>query len=217
MVPKLVIFDMDGLVFDTERLFMDQKAIVMKKYGFLQKEEDYAQTLGLSGDALNAKLAELYGNDYPADTISAETREALDHYIEENGLEPKSGICELLKWLHTKETVCAIASSTPRAYIEKYLHLSGLEQDFSFIIGGDETTCSKPDPELFERVCEHFNIDPFHTVVLEDSENGLLAAWSARIPVICIPDLTYPSPDLIRRTIGVVKNAEEVIQILEKI
>lgn len=73
-LPKLAIFDMDGLLFDTEALFQRTKAVVMKKYGYEQRPGDYEKTLGTCGDTLNRILHELYGEAYPADTISQETR-----------------------------------------------------------------------------------------------------------------------------------------------
>ncbi|MCD8156588.1 MAG: HAD family phosphatase, partial [Clostridiales bacterium] len=170
---QLVIFDMDGLIFDTERLFMMKKNEILTEYGYPARQEDYVQTLGLSGSLLRDKLAELYGPDYPADEISAKTRAAVNTYMEENGPSVKPGVRKLLQWLVKRDIRCCVASSTRRSYAEKYLRLAGLEAYFSFAIGGEEVQRSKPEPDIFLLACERAGVRPGNALVLEDSENGI--------------------------------------------
>lgn len=214
-IPQLVIFDMDGLIFNTERLFMEQRAIVMKDYGYEHREEDYIKTLGLTGRELMDTLHHIYGPDYPAEEISKKSRQALNAYIAEHGPEVKPGIEKLLQWFRQKDILCCVASSTHRVYIEEYLKKAGLSDYFSYIVGGDEVRRSKPEPDIFLKACEHFDINPYHTLVLEDSENGILAAWNARISVVCIPDLLTPSVEMTRKTTGIVRTADEVISLFD--
>lgn len=212
---ELVIFDMDGLIFDTERLFMDEKNKILAEYGYPAREEDYIQTIGLAGENLAAKLAELYGEDYPADEISAKTRENVTAYMEVHGPEVKPGIRQLLEWLRTKHIPCCVASSTLREHVEHYLALAGLSSYFSFVIGGAEVKRSKPAPDIFLACCTHYDTQPQQALVLEDSENGVLAAAAGGIPVLCIPDLKEPAPQIAQKAAAVLKSAEDVIAYLE--
>ena len=145
-LPELVIFDMDGLIFDTERLFMNKKAEILKEYGYEAKKEDYIRTLGTAGKHLLDILYEIYGKDYPADEISRKTRRLVTDEIEKNGPSVKPGINALLEWLRNKAIPCCVASSTQHIYVEAYLKRAGLADYFSRIIGGDEISRSKPDP-----------------------------------------------------------------------
>lgn len=213
-LPELMIFDMDGLIFDTERLFMMKKNEILTEYGYPARQEDYVQTIGLSGILLRDKLAELYGPDYPADEISAKTRAAVNTYMEENGPSVKPGVRKLLQWLTERNICCCVASSTRRVYVEKYLRMAGLEAYFSFVIGGEEAERSKPEPDIFLLACDRAGVRPGNALVLEDSENGIRAAAAAGIPVICIPDLKQPSPDLAGKAVAVLSSAEEVVPML---
>lgn len=213
--PELVIFDMDGLIFNTERLFMSKKAGVLKEYGYEARDEDYIRTMGTAGQQLLDILHEIYGPDYPAAEISSKTREIVNAEIEANGLEIKPGIKELLQWLQSKNIPCCVASSTNHIYVENYLRQAGLLEYFSHIIGGDEIRRSKPEPDIFLAACGYFHTAPARALVLEDSENGILAAWNAGIPVICIPDLKMPSPDIAQKTADIVNTADKVIRLFE--
>ncbi|MCD8150116.1 MAG: HAD family phosphatase [Clostridiales bacterium] len=213
-LPKLMIFDMDGLLFDTERLFMNMKNKILTDYGYPARQEDYVQTIGLSGNQLRDKLAELYGPEYPADEISRKTRAVVNTYLEEHGPDVKPGIRELLHWLRDREIPCCVASSTRHAYVEKYLRLADLDDCFSFVIGGEEVSCSKPAPDIFLAACKKAAARPEDACVLEDSENGVRAASAAGIPVICIPDLVYPSPEVAAMAAAVVPSADGIVRML---
>lgn len=216
MLPKLAIFDMDGLIFNTERLFMETRAEVMKKYGYEHREEDYIRTIGTAGETLRSLLKELYGEEYPITQISQETRDVMNANMPDCGPEIKPGIVELLQYFEKKEVPCCVASSSHRFVIEDYITRSGLDRYFSYIISGDDIKRSKPEPDIFLEACDHYMVDPFSALVLEDSMNGIQAAWNARIPVICIPDLVSPSVEMARKTAGVVNTADEVISLFEE-
>ena len=210
-LPKLVIFDMDGLIFDTERLFMEKKAIILEKYGFEARESDYLQTIGLAGIQLSQKLAELYGADYPAQEITDQTRALVNAYMEQHGPDVKPGIPALLQWLTTQGVPCVVASSTHSTFVQKYLKLAHLDSFFDCIIGGEAVSRSKPNPDIFLLACEKTGVKPEDALVFEDSENGVRAADAAHIPVICIPDLKQPSPEIRRLCFAVCECADEVI------
>jgi HAD superfamily hydrolase (TIGR01509 family) len=214
MLPDLLIFDMDGLIFDTERLFMNLRADIMAEYGYVHREEDYLRTLGTSGENLNRILYETYGPEYPADEISKRTREAQISQIRTCGPPLRPGIRKLLSWAEGKRIPCCVATSTATSYAEEFLDLAGISGCFSFVIGGEAVLHSKPDPEIFLLACTKASVAPERALVLEDSENGVLAADRANIPVICIPDLKQPSPEIAKKAAAVCDSAFDVPDVL---
>lgn len=211
MLPELLIFDMDGLLFNTERMFMEIRASVLPKYGYVHREEEYLQTVGVSGTKLAAILERIYGPDYPKDDVTRDTRALQMQHIKEHGLSVKPGIAELLEWAEENQIPRCVASSSQRPYVEAFLEAAGISDCFSFLVTGDEVTLTKPDPEVFLRCCENAKTEPSHALVLEDSENGIKAAHHAGIPVICIPDLKQPSEETIAKTAAVLSSADQVI------
>lgn len=212
-----MIFDMDGLIFDSERLFMNKRAGVLEKYGYVHRESDYVKTLGVSGDELRYLMAEIYGDAYPFDAVNRESRALFDAHVAKYGLPIKPGIVDLLKWLKAHAIPCCVATATARIHSEKYLKDAGLLPYFDFIVTGDEVAHSKPDPEIFLTCCTKKAVAPQNALVLEDSENGILAADAGGIPVICIPDLKVPEAQIAKRTALILNRADELISVFEKL
>ena len=210
--PKRVIFDMDGLIFDTENLFMRELSIVMAERGYTLTRERYVKTLGLTGERLRKTMLEYYGSDYPHAEMSRKARGRVDVAALNGELTIKTGIPELLELLNKKGIPCAVASSTHTVYVEKYLTAANLRGYFDDVIGGEMAARSKPAPDIFLKALK--GTEPRNALVLEDSENGIRAASAAGIPVICIPDMVYPSPECEAMTAAVVSSAFEAARIL---
>lgn len=209
--PKLAIFDMDGLIFDSERLFMGFLQKAAADLGYEITPEKYTLTLGVGGDTLAAKVREIYGADYPHQEISRRARLAMNTWTEHHSIPIKKGIPELLAFFAARQIPCCVASSTPTGHVIRYLEQAGLSRYFSKITGGDQVRHSKPDPEIFLLSCRHFGIKPENSLVLEDSENGLLAAHNGKIPAICIPDMKYPAAQYRDYAVYIAGSARDVI------
>ncbi len=216
MLPELIIFDMDGLLFDTERMFMRLRAGILPKYGYEHRVEDYMETVGVSGKKLHEILERIYGPDYPKEEITRDTRKMQMEYIAGHGVPLKPGIMELLDWIKEKEIPCCVASSSQRLYVEAFMEAAGIGDFFSFYICGDDVSHSKPDPEIFLSCCRKNKTEPSNALVLEDSENGVKAAYNGNIPVICIPDMKHPSDDIIKKTVAVLPRADRVISWIQE-
>ncbi len=212
---KRVIFDMDGLIFDSERVFMNELRDVAGGYGYNITEENYVKTLGLTGDALYTLNKSVYGSGYPHYELSRMARERVDKIALSSGLPVKPGIDPLLSFLYNENIPCSVASSTHLRYVEKYLAAANLRQYFDTVIGGDMVSKSKPEPDIFLAAAK--NTPRGECIVLEDSENGIIAAARAGIPVICIPDMVFPSADIKALTAAVMTTADEVIEYIAKI
>ena len=214
-LPELFVFDMDGLLFDTERLFMNKRAEILPAYGYVHREEDYIRTLGTSGDHLKVVLTEIYGPEYPADEISQRSRALQLAHMREHGAPVKEGIKDLLTWIANKGIPCCVATATAAVHADEILRLGDIRPYFSYIIGGDQVSHSKPHPEIFLTACKTGGVTPENAIVLEDSENGILAADAAGIPVICIPDMKYPASEIANKTAAIVKTAADVIPLFD--
>ena len=143
-LPALAIFDMDGLIFDTERLFMTTKDGVMKEYGYTQQKDDYIHTIGTCGQQLLDILHRLYGDDYPAEEISLKCRTLVTEKIHRDGPPTKPGIPELLAWFTDNHIPCCVASSTKHDLVMEYLRLANLDNYFAFVIGLSLIHISEP-------------------------------------------------------------------------
>lgn len=212
--PKLVIFDMDGLIFDTENLFMRELGKVMMEYGYNLTRENYIQCLGLAADMVKERMKSFYGADYPCDEINSKTRIRMGEISKLDGLPVKRGIRELLKFLNDRGIICNVASSTSSEFVKEYLCAAGLDKYFHDIIGGEMVKNSKPSPDIFIKALG--GEKPHNALVLEDSENGIRASYAAGIPVICIPDMVYPCNECKNLTAAVVNSAFDVIDIIEQ-
>ena len=199
------IFDMDGLIFDTERLFMEQLAVVMQEHGYRLTREIYSDTLGLGGKHLVEKMQSYYGTEYPFTKISKETAERTAVIADTVGLVVKPQIREVLMYLKKAGIGCAVASSTKSMVVRQYLEKSELFPYFQRIIGGEMVNRSKPAPDIFLLTCEKLGKKPEQCVVLEDSENGVRAALAAGCEVICIPDLKEPAQEILEKTAYVIR------------
>lgn len=202
---KAVIFDMDGLIFDTERVFMEQLAVVMKEYGYNLTREIYTNTLGLGGKQLIDYMYSKFGYDYPFEECSKKTQERMEVITDTIGLSVKPQIKELLEKLKTENIGCGVASSTKTELVRKYLRKAEIDSCFDVIIGGEQVMVSKPEPDIFICACERLKVSPAKALVLEDSENGIMAAKAAGIPVICIPDLKEPSKEILKMVTAIVR------------
>lgn len=209
--PKRVIFDMDGLIFDSERAFMENLKHTMEEYGYKLSLEVYLSMLGSNAESCKAAMKKNYGECYPYEEISKKARDRFNSDLKKN-LVIKKGIKELLIYLKKNNIKASVASSTLSVHVKKYLDTAGISEYFDTVIGGDMVTKSKPAPDIFlKALC---GIPPEEGLVLEDSKNGILAAHNGRIPVICIPDMAVHDEDILSLCAAVVKSASDVIELI---
>ncbi len=211
---KLAIFDMDGLLFDTERLTKKIMTSKMAERGYVLTDDIYMEICGVNAKKEKEILLREYGQDYPNDEIFDSVRDGVTEDIKANGVPVKQGIPELLEYLTQKGIRCAVASSTKAVYVKEYLQICKLEKYFDAVIGGDMIQHSKPAPDIFLKACTEMNTEPQDAIVFEDSENGIRASVSADIPVICIFDMKRHEQDIQDMCMGCFDDAYKVIDYL---
>jgi HAD superfamily hydrolase (TIGR01509 family) len=195
--PIAVIFDMDGLMLDTEplaaRAWTDAAAL-------LGIEFDHAVTPRLVGRSFpdcTALIRAHHGDGYPVDELMRAWHRAYDAIVEREGIVLKRGLVELLAWLEGENIPKAVATSTRRSRAQAKLVHTRLLERFAALVGGDEIARGKPAPDIFVEAAARLGSAPEDCVVLEDSEPGIRAALAAGMMPIMVPDLAPPSPALL--------------------
>lgn len=192
---QLVIFDMDGLMFETGRIAYQAYVKTAKLYDFEMVPDVYYMLTGQTNSLIIQGMKELYGSQHDVQTWRANMVKERDNIIKgASTVTKKTGLVELLDYLHNQNICCALASSSNRDVINRYLSMEQLEHSFDVIIAGDAVSHGKPNPEIFITACELTGIEPKHALVLEDSIVGVIAAQKAEIPVFQIPDDIYDMP-----------------------
>lgn len=189
---KAFIFDMDGLMFDTERVFIGAWDYAGEKMGLGKAGYMVLRTLGMNTEACNQAWRDEFGADVDIQALWGYSREYLEDYYSRYTVSAKEGLHELLTYLHHQGYRMAVASSTKKAKVEHNLASAGVRSYFDVVVAGDMVAKSKPEPDIYLRAAAELGVDPVDCIALEDSRNGLLSAYAAGMQVIMVPDLWQP-------------------------
>jgi len=195
--PGAVIFDMDGLMLDTERLAPAAWSDAARAVGVEFDMTLLPSMVGRNFRDCNALIVERHGEAYPTAELMRAWHVAYDAIVARDGIGLKPGLVELLDWLEREDIDKAVATSTRRDRAQAKLAQTGLLHRFTALVGGDEIARGKPAPDIFLLAAERLSRPPQDCVVLEDSEPGVRAALAAGMTPIMVPDLHPPSPALL--------------------
>jgi beta-phosphoglucomutase len=196
MICRAIIFDMDGLMLDTERLRKQLFDRVVTELGIVLPDDLYLQTIGRTLRDTRLIYAEHLGAEFPFDELRARRLEIERAHIDQHGVPTKPGLASVLDWLESRAFPRAVATSTVRASAHRLLHAAGVRHRFDIIVGGDDVVHGKPAPDLFLLAADYLGVAPSDCVVLEDSGAGIRAAHRAGMTSILVPDLQSPSDDV---------------------
>lgn len=191
---KAVIFDMDGLMIDSERVTFEGYQEILKDMNLTMDLDFYKSLLGKPIKGIYQRFYDVYGEDFPIDTVIKDVHTYIANRFEKQGVPIKKGLKELLVYLKENNYKTIIATSSQRSRVDKIIVQADIEKYFDDSICGDEVTNGKPHPEVFLKACEKLGVNTDEAIVLEDSESGIQASHSANIKVICIPDMKEPEP-----------------------
>lgn len=193
---KSIIFDMDGILFDTE--IMSTKAWLI-----LAKERNLGNIDDLTNDCIGRNRTDIvmqfkkkFGEDFDAQEFLTTGREIMQGWIDKDGLPLMKGTVEILKYLKENGYTVGVASSSSTKTVESHMKISGLRDYFQVIIGGDQVTLSKPKPDIYLKACTAIQMPPDQVIAVEDSPNGIRAAYAAGMKPIMIPDLVEPDAEI---------------------
>lgn len=207
---RAVIFDMDGVLVDTEPVSWKVYQKILEPYHQDMTLKQYTENYCGRSEAENViTLVGEYGLPFDPKEFVAETLrlEALEL---DKGIPLKKGVRETLSWLHENGYECALATSSETVRASKLLGMHDLQGEFCVITNSSGFVHGKPDPEVFLNTCSRLGLNPEECLVIEDSESGVLAASRAGIPVILIPDLKHPSENILKLTAGRLNDLSEL-------
>ena len=193
---QAVIFDMDGVIFDTEHLAMSLWIQAADELGIPGIAELYPSVIGTTMARTHEILAEHYGVSFPREEFDRRVRDLYHEHYDREGLPVKPGVPELLCSLAANHVPLALASSTHSDLVRRELRDAGFLDYFDVVIGGDMVTHSKPHPEIFLRAANALNAAPEDCYVIEDSFNGIRAAAAAGTHPLMVPDMLQPTEEI---------------------
>lgn len=191
------IFDMDGLLIDTEKLYLKYWKQAAAEYGYTMLDEHVFAIRSLARKYSIPKLKGIFGDEFPTEDIRKRRTELINEDIEKNGIQVKKGMRELLSFLKENNIRTAVATATNRERTTLYLRKINAENLFDSIICGDMVENGKPQPDIYITAAKCLELPANMCAAFEDSPNGIKSAYAAGCKAIMIPDLTQPDDEII--------------------
>ena len=176
---KLIIFDLDGVLLDSEKLYMDMNQKFFKELGASLSLEEHEKFVGVSATKMWTYIKEKSDLVQSVEELKQMERELKFRALRETDLVPTEGVIKFLDWLKARSPTLALASSGMRKNIELILEKLGLAGYFNLVVSGEEVARGKPEPDIFLKVAGYYGRAPAECVVVEDSGNGVAAAKAA--------------------------------------
>ena len=193
---KAVIFDMDGVLFDTEIMSSQAWFQLAEEMRLGDITELTRDCIGRNRTDIILQFQKKFGQDFNAEEFLTKGRNLMMERIDREGLPLMKGTAEILQYLKEKGYITGVASSSGTRTVMSHMKLSGLLPYFQAIIGGDQVTLSKPRPDIYLKACETIHMPPEDVIAVEDSPNGIRAAYSAGMKPVMIPDLVQPDEEI---------------------
>lgn len=211
---KGVLFDMDGIVLDTEKLYTRFWKEAAQSLGYPMTHEMALGMRSLSPELGERRLKDYLGEAVDYQAVRNKRIEMMSAFINENGVELKPGIHELLAFLKENRIKTSIATSSPLDRTKEYLSQVGLVDEFDELVSGHMVEHGKPAPDIYLYAASKLGLKPEECLVLEDSPTGLLAAYRAGCIPVMIPDQDQPDDETKSRAYAVVDSLVDVIKLI---
>lgn len=214
---EALVFDMDGLLFDSERIVKRSWEEAGSWLGIKHMGDHIYHTLGRNLAGRNEYFRQVIGADFPCEEFAKRTRVCFYEIVSKEGLPMKPGVRELLEYGRDHGYKMAVATSSRREYAMKNLKEAGIYEFFDGTIFGDMVQRAKPDPEIYLRACECIGICPEQSIALEDAPAGIRAAHAAGMLPVMVPDLVEPTAEIEALLYKKCESLYEVITLLEEL
>ena len=214
---RAVIFDMDGLLFDTESIARWAWKQALKDHGYTMNDDLYMQIVGRDLSWREKLLKKIYGDDLPFESVTVQRIEIGDERELREGLAMKPGVLNLLAQLSDLGVIMGLATGTARIRAIRRLTNAGINQYFTTIVTSEDVAEGKPAPDIFLEVSRRLNIEPVQCVVFEDSFVGVEAAFQAGMCPIMVPDIEQPSREIRRLAYRVLDSLEQARELLAEL
>lgn len=213
---QAVLFDMDGVVIDTEKLYCRFWQEAAQALGYPMTREQALGMRSLNREIGEKQLKSYFGQSISYTKVRNKRMELMDAHIEREGVESKPGIGELLDFLEQEGIAKAITTSSPLERTKKYLSTVHLVERFDRLISGYMVEKGKPEPDIYLYAAKEMGVQPWECLVLEDSPAGILAAHRAGCIPLMIPDLDEPASEILPLLAGQEKSLQDVITFIKR-
>ena len=211
-----VVFDMDGVIFDSERAVIACWEEVAKKHNIADIEASCIACTGTTEKKTKEIMLDRYGEDFPYDDYKKEASVLFHERYDNGNLPVKAGVKNILEYLKSNNKKIALASSTRRAVVVQELKDAGFLDYFDELVCGDMVSRSKPEPDIFLKACEVLEVDPTKSYAIEDSFNGIRAAFAGKLMPIMVPDILQADDEMKELAVAVVPSLNDVISYLDE-
>lgn len=215
-MTEAVLMDMDGTLFDTERLSLEGWRRAGQETGCPMTDEQILSFRGRSRTDNCALFQSWFGPDAPYRDARRIRTAYIQSFIAQNGVPLKPGLYEMLRTFRRLHLRTCLATGTARATAEGYWDRTEIRPYLDASVCGDEVVHAKPDPEIFLRAAAAVRTPPENCAVLEDSPNGVLAARRAGCTIVVIPDLTQPTPEMAESADFIVPSLRDAAELAER-
>ncbi len=209
-MKKGAIFDMDGLLFDTEQLYRESWTYMAGKYGQIHNPAFPAAVSGTSGEHME-EVVRAYYPEIDAQAFIQSVVARVEE-LEKDSVPEKPGMREILAYFHEKGVKMAVASSSRREAIVQNLRAAGIEHYFETVVSGTDVARGKPEPDIFLLAARKLGLAPEDCYVFEDAVNGTRAGIAAGCAVVMIPDAVAPTEDIRAGCVGIFDSLHEALE-----
>lgn len=216
MMLKGLVFDMDGLLFDTERIVQRSWNLSGADLGYPHMGEHIYNTIGFNSSRREKYFKGICGTDFPYDRFEERAALYFMDIVEGEGLPVKRGVKEILDFAKSRGLSIGLATSSPDGYALENLRIAGIRDYFDGYVCGNMIKKSKPDPEIYLKACAAIGVEPSEAAALEDAPSGIASAYAAGLKTIMIPDLVRPDGKTLESVWKTADSLTEVIPILEE-
>ncbi len=203
---KAVVFDMDGVIFDSERLVLECWEKIAEEYGLVGMKEAFIPCIGTNSTMTKEIVLNYYGADFPYDEFRNKSSLLFHEIVDRGELPVKKGVRELFDYLKKCQVPMAVASSTRLQAVTHELKQAGLYDYFQVVMGGDQLKKSKPEPDIYLMTCEKLGISPSDAYAIEDSYNGIRSSYSAGMRPVMVPDMLSPTEEMYSKSVAVLED-----------
>lgn len=214
---KGVIFDMDGLILDTEKLYNRFWREASEICGYPMSAKQALELRSLDKELAKGLLQDFFGKEYSYQKVHDVRVKLMADYVAENGIKNKPGVAELVEYLKNNDYKIAVATATNYERASQHLTLAGVRDCFDDIICASNVKRGKPFPYIYLYACEKMGLRPESCLALEDSPNGIKSAYNAGCVPVLVPDMDEPNDEIRSLVYAVADSLFDVINILKGI